>query len=49
MAKDDLRYVGHMVDSRRRIQLRAAAKDRDRFDSTLLHDLLDDLLNRRQR
>jgi len=33
MDKDDLRYVGHMVDSARRIQFHLAGKDRAAFDA----------------
>jgi len=33
MVKDDLRYVGHMVDCARRIQLHLAGKDRAAFDA----------------
>jgi uncharacterized protein with HEPN domain len=32
MAKDDLRYVGHMVDCASRIQSHLAGKDRAAFD-----------------
>src|SRR4029077_6898818 len=33
MDKDDLRYVGHMVDSARRIQLHLAGKNRADYDA----------------